>query len=186
MPQADRLVISFLWDIDQPSFERREICVYVTGQHVPWFVKMKLNNTYFGIWLPFAAGAQPFQVIILRTFFASISEELFEAGRIDGASEWRMLTSIAVPLAKPIVITLILLQALGTWNEYVWPMMVLSKPDRYSAMLAVLNFGQLMTGRYDPGAEYAGYVISGLPLLVMFVFGSRAFIRGLTSGAVKM
>lgn len=68
-------------------------------------VQLNLNNTYWGIWLPLAAGAQPFQIIVLRSFFASLPEELFEAGRLDGAKEVNMLAAIALPLAKPILTT---------------------------------------------------------------------------------
>ncbi len=148
-------------------------------------VNLHLNNTFPGVWLPLAAGTQAFQIIVLRTFFASVPEDLFEAGRLDGASELRMMMAIAVPLAMPIVTTLVLLQVLGVWNEYVWPIMVFSRPERYPAILAVLQLGNLM--RYgNPGAQYAGYVIAGLPIMILFAFSSRAFIRGLTSGAVKM
>lgn len=148
-------------------------------------VNLNLNNTYWGVWLPLAAGAQAFQIIVLRTFFASLPSELFEAGRIDGAGELTMLLRIALPLAKPILSTLIVLQILNVWNEFIWPIMVLSDPNRYPAILGILRLGQLVTQR-DPGAMYAGYVISGLPLLLMFAFTSRSFIRGLTSGAIKM
>jgi len=148
-------------------------------------VNLNLNNTYWGVWLPLAAGAQAFQIIVLRTFFASLPGELFEAGRIDGAGELTMLGRIALPLAKPILSTLIVLQILNVWNEFIWPIMVLSDPDRYPAILGILRLGQLVTQR-DPGAMYAGYVISGIPLLLMFAFTSRSFIRGLTSGAIKM
>jgi ABC-type glycerol-3-phosphate transport system permease component len=149
-------------------------------------VSLNLNNTYMGVWLPLAAGAQAFQIIVLRTFFASIPEEFFEAARLDGASEKRMLVSIALPLAKPIMTTLIILQCLGVWNQYVWPMMVFRDPERYPAILGILRLRQLIYGYQDPGAEFAGYVITCLPLLLLFTLSSRAFIRGLTSGAVKM
>ncbi len=148
-------------------------------------VNLKLNNTYWGVWLPLAAGAQAFQIIVLRTFFASLPGELFEAGRIDGASESTMLLRIALPLAKPILSTLIVLQILSVWNEFIWPIMVLSDPTQYPAILGILRLGSLVTD-HDPGAMYAGYVISGLPLLLLFAFTSRSFIRGLTSGAIKM
>jgi ABC-type glycerol-3-phosphate transport system permease component len=149
-------------------------------------VKMGLNNSNWGIWLPMAAGSQAFQIIVLRTFFASLPEELFEAGRLDGASEFHMLGTIAIPLAKPILTTLIVLQCNSVWNEFIWPIMVLRDPKRYPAILGILRLRELMLGVRDPGAEYAGYVIAGLPLLLLFAFSSRAFIRGLTSGAIKI
>jgi ABC-type glycerol-3-phosphate transport system permease component len=149
-------------------------------------VKLNLNNTYLGIWLPMAAGAQGFQIIVLRTFFASLPEELFEAGRLDGAGEFHMLLSIAMPLAGPILTTLVILQANTVWNAFIWPIMVLQDPDRYPAILGILSLRDVFFGAQDPGAEYAGYVIAGLPLLLLFSISSRAFIRGLTSGAIKM
>jgi len=148
-------------------------------------INLHLNNTYMGIWLPMAASTQPFQIIVLRTFFSSIPEDYFEAGRLDGASELLMMVTIAIPLAMPIMSTLILLQVLGVWNEYVWPIMIFSRPERYPAMLGVLQLGNLMRGG-NPGDRYAGYVIAGLPMMILFAFSSRAFIRGLTSGALKM
>jgi len=96
-----------------------------------------------------------------------------------------MLRTIALPLATPILTTLIVLQINGVYSEFIWPIMVLSDPTRYPAILGVLRLGQLITQR-DPGAQYAGYVIAGLPLLLLFALSSRAFIRGLTSGAIKM
>ena len=156
---------------------------------IPMFsliVQLKINDTYAGIWLPLAAGAQAFQIIVLRTFFASLPEELFEAGRLDGATELRMLLSIALPLAKPILTTLTVLQINGVWNEYIWPIMVLSRAEKYPAMLGILQLRNIMYGRHDPGAEFAGYVLVGLPILLMFSFSSRAFVRGMTSGALKM
>ena len=96
-----------------------------------------------------------------------------------------MLVWIALPLAKPILSTLIVLQIMGVWNEFIWPIMVLSNPNQYPAILGILRLGELVTAR-DPGAMYAGYVISGVPLLLLFAFTSRSFIRGLTSGAIKM
>ncbi|MBM3190938.1 MAG: carbohydrate ABC transporter permease, partial [Chloroflexi bacterium] len=127
-------------------------------------VKLKLNNSNWGIWLPMAAGSQAFQIIVLRTFFASLPEELFEAGRLDGAGELRMLAQIALPLAKPILTTLIVLQCNAVWNEFIWPIMVLADPKRYPAILGILRLRDIMYGQRDPGAEFAGYVIAGLPL----------------------
>ena len=149
-------------------------------------VRLKLNNTYWGIWLPMAAVAQAFQIIVLRTFIASVPEEFFEAARLDGAGELGMLWHIALPMAKPILTTLIVLQAYGVWNEFIWPVMIMSDPHKYPTVVQILQFIDIHTSRYDPGIEKACYVLTGLPILILFCFTSRAFIRGLTSGAIKM
>jgi ABC-type glycerol-3-phosphate transport system permease component len=148
-------------------------------------IDLHINNTFLGVWLPMAAGAQPFQIIVMRTFLASLPEDYFEAGRLDGASELRMLLDIAIPLSMPILSTLVLLQVLSVWNEYIWPIMIFSNPERYPVMLGVLQLGNLIRGG-NPGDRFAGYVIAGLPLMILFALSSRSFIRGLTSGAIKM
>jgi ABC-type glycerol-3-phosphate transport system permease component len=149
-------------------------------------LSLKLNNTFYGVWLPLAAAEQAFQIIILRTFFETTSEELFEAARIDGASEMRMLLSIALPLAMPMLTTLVVLHCNSVWNEYVWPMMILSNPKLYPVMLTILSFNRQLLGISNPGATFAGFVMAGIPLLLLFSLSSRSFIQGLTSGAVKM
>jgi len=149
-------------------------------------VKVGLNNTFWGLWLPMAAGAQAFQIIVLRTFIASIPEDFFEAARLDGAGELTMLWHIALPLARPILITLMVLQANNVWNEFLWPIMVMADPHRLPAVVQILQFIDRTTSRFDPGIERAAYVLTGLPVLLLFAFTSRAFIRGLTSGAIKM
>jgi ABC-type glycerol-3-phosphate transport system permease component len=155
-------------------------------------LRIGIYNTLWGIWLPLAAGVQAFQIIVLRTFFESLPEELFEAGRLDGANEFRMLWSIALPLAKPILTTVIVLQINSVWNAFIWPIMVLKDPTRYPAILGIIQLRETMSfGHYDsymenPGVEFAGYVIAALPLVLLFSVSSRSFIRGLTSGALKM
>jgi multiple sugar transport system permease protein/raffinose/stachyose/melibiose transport system permease protein len=149
-------------------------------------VKLGINNSFWGLWLPMAAGAQAFQIIVMRTFFASVPEDFFEAARLDGAGEVRMLWHIALPMAKPIVTTLLVLQAHGVWNEFLWPVMVMSDPHKLPAVIQILQFIDRHTSRFDPGVEKASYVLTGLPVLILFAFTSRAFIRGLTSGAIKM
>lgn len=148
-------------------------------------VKLHLNNTNFGIWFPLAAMSQGFEVIVLRTFFTSVPEELFESARIDGADEFRMLYALALPLSRPIITTLVVLSIMSTWNEFIWPTMVFGNSAYYPAILIVQQLGA--THLYnDPGAMYAGYVLAGLPLLLLFALTSQTFVRGLTSGAIKM
>lgn len=151
-----------------------------------FFLVMKLNllNTRWVIILPYMAGGQAFAIFILRTFFMGIPEELFEAARIDGANEFRALMNIALPLSKPIIGTLALLQVYSTWNDLVWPLTVITKPELKTIMIGLLTFrGQFNT---DFGPLYAGYVIASVPLIILFAFTSNLFIQGLTSGAIKM
>jgi multiple sugar transport system permease protein/raffinose/stachyose/melibiose transport system permease protein len=154
---------------------------------VPAFVlilKLDLLSTRWAFWLPYAAGNQAFAIFVLRTFFAGLPEELFESARIDGAGEARCLVSVAMPLSQSILGTLALLQVYGIWNDLVWPLTINVNPDIKPIMVGLMSFaGQYRT---EFGPLYAGYVIASIPLVVLFAFTSRLFIRGLTSGAIKM
>jgi multiple sugar transport system permease protein/raffinose/stachyose/melibiose transport system permease protein len=154
---------------------------------IPSFVLMlqlKLLNTRWALWLPYAAGGQAFAIFVLRTFFASLPEELFEAARIDGAREFDILARITIPLSKAIVGTLALLQVYGIWNDLVWPLTVITNPELKTVMVGLLAFTRQF--RIEFGPLYAGYVIASVPLIMLFAFTSNLFIQGLTSGAIKM
>ncbi|CAN5629955.1 carbohydrate ABC transporter permease [soil metagenome] len=154
---------------------------------VPSFVlmiKFNMLNTRWALWLPYAAGGQAFAIFVLRTFFAGLPEELFESARIDGASEFTVLRHITLPLSKPIMGTLALLQVYGIWNDLVWPLTVITKPELKSVMVGLLGFTNQFSTDYGP--LYAGYVIASIPLLILFALSSGLFIQGLTSGAIKI
>lgn len=154
---------------------------------VPSFVlllEFNLLNTRWALWLPYAAGGQAFAIFVLRTFFAGLPEELFESARIDGASEFTVLRRITMPLSKPILGTLALLQIYGIWNDLVWPLTVITKPELKTVMVGLLGFTTQFNTDYGP--LYAGYVIASLPLIVLFALTSGLFIQGLTSGAIKI
>jgi ABC-type glycerol-3-phosphate transport system permease component len=154
---------------------------------VPAFVlllRLDMLSTRWAFWLPYAAGGQAFAIFVLRTFFSALPEELFESARIDGATEIRCLLSIALPLSRSVFGTLALLQTYGIWNDLVWPITVNVNPDLRTIMVGLLQFRGLYRTEYGP--LYAGYVIASVPLILLFAFTSRLFIRGLTSGAIKM
>jgi ABC-type glycerol-3-phosphate transport system permease component len=154
---------------------------------VPSFVlilNLGMLSTRWAMWLPYAAGNQAFSIFVLRTFFASLPEELFESARIDGASEITCLRRITMPLSTSIMGTLALLQVYGIWNDLVWPLTVNTKDELRPVMTGILHFVGLFSTDYGP--LYAGYVIASVPLIILFAFTSKLFIRGLTSGAIKM
>lgn len=155
---------------------------------IPQFVLVKnlgLLNSHAGLVLPYIAGGQAFSIFVLRSFFASIPEEIFEAARLDGASEFRAFLQIAVPLSYPILGTVAIFQTLNVWNDYVWPLVILSNPDQWTISLSLVAFSNQYLVNQQFGPTFAGYVISALPLVVLFAFTMRLFIRGLASGAIK-
>ncbi|WP_391572143.1 carbohydrate ABC transporter permease [Cohnella sp.] len=153
---------------------------------VPLFgivIKLHILNNWLGLWGPYIAGGQVFCIFVLRSFFASLSEEMFEAARMDGAGEAKVLFSIVVPLSKPIIGTLAMLNILSTWNEYVWPIMVMNSIELQPIPVGLLYFTQKQT---DYGSLFAGYAIASVPLVLLFALASKQFVEGLSSGSVKM
>jgi len=122
-------------------------------------------------------------MFVLRSFFASIPQELFEAAKIEGASEFTILRKIVLPLSKPMIWTVAILNVVMNWNNILWPLVTVSKPELYPVTVGLLFFrSQFATNQ---GPLMAGYVISSVPLVVLFSFASKSFIRGIASGALK-
>ncbi len=178
------------------SFPGREILFYMililimvpsTLTLVPSFVLIKdlgLLNTRWSLILPYISGGQIFAILILRTFFSSLPEELFEAARIDGATAWQTYTLIGLPLSRSILGVVAIMNVLNIWNDYVWPSVVISDDSLRTLTVGLAYFqGQYQT-QYGP--QMAGYVIASIPLLVLFFATMREFVAGLTSGALKM
>jgi ABC-type glycerol-3-phosphate transport system permease component len=154
---------------------------------VPAFVWMKqlgLINTLWALILPYISGGQVLAIFILRGFIASLPEELFEAARIDGAQMLQIFWYVAVPLCRPILSVIAIMNILSTWNEYVWPLVVIGDDSRRTITVGLQYFQTLYQTDYGP--QMAGYVIASVPLLLLFFFTMQQFIRGLTSGALKM
>lgn len=148
---------------------------------------MNLINNKFGVILPAIAGGLPFCIFLLKTFFEGIPKELFEAAEIDGASNMGVYLKIVLPSSKPIISALVIMQFVGHWNDYLWPSLVLLKEDLQTIPVGLVQFTKdysIMTGGY--GAPFASYIITSIPLLIIFVASSKQFIDGLTSGAFKM
>ncbi len=155
---------------------------------VPAFLLVKrlgLMNTYGALILPYVAGGQIFAIFVMRSFFASLPEELFESARIDGANTFRLYSNICLPLSKPILVTIAIMNILGTWNDYIWPLVTIPDGKRWTISVGIVSFGSQYIGTESWGPMYAGYVLASLPLIILFMFTMRYFIAGLTSGAIK-
>ena len=146
-----------------------------------------LINSFFGEILPGVAGSIPMNLFLLRSFFGGVNAELFDAAKIDGASDLRTFWSIMLPLSLPIMMTVAMTTFMGAWNEYIWTRLVLLDDTMHTIAIRVVSFTESyfkMTGGY--GAPFAAYIISAVPLIVVFALASKQFIKGLTSGAFKM
>jgi len=152
---------------------------------VPLFVlvaNMGLVNTYFGLILPFLAA--PFGVFLMRQFFLGIPDELIDAARVDGASEARIFVQVVIPLAKPAIATLGIITFLGSWNNFLWPLVVATTEDKYTlpVALALYSTGQHQT---DYGLLLAGAVVVVVPVLIVFLILQRYFVQGVALTGIK-
>ena len=133
-----------------------------------------LGDTYLGMILPFAVNATA--VFIFRQFFLQLPRELFESARLDGASELKILTRIAIPLAKPAILTAVIVTFIGPWNEFLWPFLVTKQLALQPLAVALANFISTVAGRQaNPfGAILAGAVVLAVPAVV-WLYSSSAW-----------
>jgi ABC-type glycerol-3-phosphate transport system permease component len=144
--------------------------------------KLHLTHTYWGLILTYIGGTQIFGILLCRTFFESLPEELFEAARIDGGNEFYLYRRIALPLSIPILITIAIVTFLGVYNDYLLPLIILDS-SQTTFSLAAVNISS--AGRQDVGLSFAAYVIGSIPLAILLAFGMKYYIQGSLTGAIK-
>jgi multiple sugar transport system permease protein len=152
---------------------------------VPLFILMTnlgLVNTHAGLILPFAAGA--FGVFLMRQFMMGLPDELLEAARVDGASEWYVFWRIVMPLSGPALATLGILTFMSSWNMFTWPLVVSTSEDMFTLPVALATFsrGQFSS---DYGLLMAGSLVIVTPILIVFMFLQRHFTQGIATTGLK-
>jgi multiple sugar transport system permease protein len=151
---------------------------------IPLFAMVKsmgLVSTYGGVIIPTMTSV--FGIFLVRQYALSLPEELLEAARIDGASEWRIFRSIVVPLLAPILLTLGILTFLATWNDFMWPLIVLTEQKMHTLPVALAGLSREHV--QDNELMMAGAVITVVPVLVLFLALQRYYIAGILAGSVK-
>jgi multiple sugar transport system permease protein len=151
---------------------------------IPLFAIVKsmgLVSTYGGVIIPTMTSV--FGIFLVRQYAMSLPDELLEAARIDGASEWRIFRSIVVPLLKPILVTLAILTFLATWNDFMWPLIVLTEQKLHTLPVALAGLSREHV--QDNELMMAGSVITVVPVLVLFLALQRYYIAGILAGSVK-
>ncbi len=151
---------------------------------IPLFVlviKLGLINSYAGVILPGVAGA--FGIFFMKQSMEAVPDELLDSARIDGASEFRIYWQIALPLVRPALAVLAVLAFMGSWNDFVWPLVVLRSQELQT--LPVVMAGMVNMYRMEYGVVMAASLLSTLPILLLFLALQKQFLAGLTVGAVK-
>jgi len=154
---------------------------------IPAFVlvgELGLLNTPWALILPWTAGGQIFGILLCRSFFATLPQELFDAAKVDGASDFEQYFRIALPLSWPILVTLAIMHLVGSYNDFIWPLLTITD-DNIQVVTVGLTHFQGEFGTVSLGPQMAAYAVASLPLVILFAFGMRYYVRGLTSGAVK-
>lgn len=169
------VVFSLLLSMMMVPFEMLVITNYQT------IVKLGFNDTLYALILPFTSSI--FYMYILKNFFASIPEGLYWSARVDGCSNWRYLWRVMVPIARPSLVTIILLNAMASWNSFMWPLLMI-KRDIYRT----LPFG-LYTFTTEAGADnellLAASTVVVLPMIVLFLFARKQIVNGVARGGIK-
>jgi multiple sugar transport system permease protein len=144
-----------------------------------------LADNYLGMILPFAVSATA--VFIFRQFFLQLPRDLFESARIDGASEFTILRMIAIPLARPAIITALVVTFIGPWNEFLWPFLITKQQDLQPLAVALANYISTVAARAaNPfGSILAGAVVLAIPAVVVFVVFQRQFVQSNLGSGVK-
>ena len=152
---------------------------------MPLFVlvaNLNLVNTHAGLILPFLVGA--FGVFLMRQFIGGIPDELLDAARVDGAGEHYIFWRIVMPLCGPAIATLAILTFLGSWNSFLWPLVVANTEDMYTLPVAIALFA---TGQQETNVALlmAGSVVVIVPVLIVFILLQRYFTQGIAMTGIK-
>jgi multiple sugar transport system permease protein len=143
-----------------------------------------LLNSYWVLILPYIAGGQVFAVFVCRSFFASLPEDLFESARIDGAGHFSIYCNIVLPLSMPVLSVVAVMNILSTWNNFLWPF-VTNSDDRYHVIASGLYIMSASQVNTNQATMNAAYLLASIPLLVLFIYATKPFMRGVTTGALK-
>ena len=143
--------------------------------------KMGLVNTYLGVIIPGLASI--FGIFLIRQFALSIPDSLIEAARMDGAGDFRIYWSVILPLCKPILITLAIFTFMGTWNDFLWPLIIMTDDSMYTLPVALAS----LSGEHVQDTELmmAGSVMTVLPVMLVFLALQKYYISGIMAGGVK-
>jgi ABC-type glycerol-3-phosphate transport system permease component len=144
-------------------------------------VTLGWTDRYVALILPFAA--QAIGVFLARQYLLSVPDEILDAARVDGATEWGIFWRVVLPLSTPVMAVLGILFFTAAWNDFVWPLVVMTEDNKFPVALGLPT----LLGPYSQeyGAVMAGSFLSTLPIIIVFLIAQRRFIEALTAGAVK-
>jgi ABC-type glycerol-3-phosphate transport system permease component len=153
---------------------------------IPLFMLLKnmsLLNTFWALIICYVAGGQVLQIYILKNFIEDIPQDLFDAAEVDGATQLQQVYNIVMPMSGSIISTLGILQFIGLWNDYILPMVVIRDDNMLTMAVGLVRLDSEYIKEW--GQLMAGYTIASIPMILIFIFTMRLFVKGLSSAAIK-
>jgi multiple sugar transport system permease protein len=178
-PFGKSILLLFLSTLMVP-FTSILIPMYLTMKDIP-LLHLNLLDTYWAIILP--SGVNAFFIFLLKGFFDDIPNDLIAAARIDGASEFRIFLQLMLPLSKPVLAVLTIFSFMGTWNSFLWPLIVLSTPEIFPIMVKLYDFQ--LTSSIPWRVILAALFIACTPPILLFAFFQKHILRGITFTGLK-
>lgn len=152
---------------------------------IPWYVsiaKLKWIDSYAGILMP--GMITTFGIFVMRQFMAAIPNELLDAGRIDGVSEFGLFWRICLPMARPALSVVVIFNFLGVWNDFLWPLIATNKEQFFTLQVGLSRLNSLETGA-DWGGTMAGAALASIPMLIFFLFFQKQIVKGVSLSGLK-
>jgi len=157
---------------------------------IPSFLLIRwlgLYNTLFAMWLP--SGISAFMLFFFRQYLTTIPNEYLDIATIDGCGEIRKFTKIIIPLSAPAIVTMVLIQFIGTWGNFLWQFIVVSRDKLYTlpvgTAVMLLHKAIMEPLKPDYGLSFAAATFAFLPILIVFMFGQKYYLKGLFAGGLK-
>jgi multiple sugar transport system permease protein len=162
---------------------------YLVIKHIPLFGGNDIFgqggsgwlDSYWGLILPGSVSA--FGIFLLRQYMASIPDELLDAARIDGANEFSIYSRVVLPLCGPALAAMGIFTFQAAWEDFFWPLIIVSSPDKYTAPLGLALF--VVENRTQWDVLFAGSVIATLPMIIVFIIFQRQFVQGISVSGLK-
>ncbi|MFF2483445.1 carbohydrate ABC transporter permease [Paenibacillus sp. NPDC058071] len=154
---------------------------------IPLYINMTnlgLANTYTGIILPMINGAAPFAIFLFTSYFRTIPHEMYESAVLDGCGNFKIYYRIYLPLALPAIGTIAILNFIGSWNNVLWPMIIVNSNDMFTLPMGLMYLDSASFKKWNE--LMAGALITLMPILIAFPFLQKTYIKGMTVGSVKM
>ena len=146
------------------------------------FREIHLTNTYWAIFLPYVLGS-PYTIFLMRQYFMSLPSDIFAAARVDGASEWRILISLVIPMGRPIIITATLIAFVFGWNNFLWPLIITDSNSQQVLTVSIAALQSAFSEQWN--LVLAASLVSLVPLLVIFALFQKQIVRSIQLSGVN-